>query len=82
MKFWNYLRGKKTYIGLAVAALALVSHKLGFPMPGVQVDDATVMQNLWFLAIAAFARHGYPQIGEILKQLEALSTRMSAIEKR
>jgi hypothetical protein len=55
---WNWLKGKKTYIGLGVGAIVVIAHRLGVPTPGVQVDDTQIVHNLWMIAIAAAGRHG------------------------
>lgn len=56
---WEYLKGKKTYIGIAVGVLVVIAHKVGIPMPpGVQIDDNQFVNNLYTAAIAAFVRHG------------------------
>ena len=55
---WTYLKGKKTYVGLAVGAVVVLAHKAGVPMPGVTIDDNAYLQNLWALGVAAAARYG------------------------
>lgn len=55
---WEFLKGKKTYIGLALGGVVVLAHKAGLPMPGVQIDDQAYIQNLWMLALGAAARHG------------------------
>ena len=58
-QIWEFLKGKKTYIGLAVGGLVVIAHKLGVPLPpGIQLDEQSYLQNLWGLAIAAAGRHG------------------------
>lgn len=49
--------GRKVYIGIGVAAVALVVHAtLGVNIPGVQVDDANIVQDLWNLAMIGAGR--------------------------
>lgn len=58
-KAWNWLKGKKTYIGLAAGGVVVVLQHLGVPMPnGIKVDDSAYISDLWTLAIAAAGRHG------------------------
>lgn len=56
---WNFLKGKKTYIGLALAAADCLAVKLGVPMPsGITVDPNAVNHDLVQIALAAAMRHG------------------------
>lgn len=62
-KAWDFLKGKKTYLGLAVGAVVVLAHKAGIPMPGVQVDDQQWLTNLWQIVLVGFARHGLDSRG-------------------
>lgn len=56
---WEFLKGKKTYVGLGLAAAVLVAQKLGVPLPdGLTVNADQVNGDLYRLLIAAFMRHG------------------------
>ncbi len=56
---WNYLKGKKTYVGLALAAIVLVANKFGVPLPeGLHVNPDQIDRDLYQVVIAAAMRHG------------------------
>ena len=59
-KAWQWLKGKKTYLMLAVAGGSILAHKLlGVPYPpGVSIDEQAYTQQIWILLLAAAARHG------------------------
>ena len=55
---WDWLTGKKTYLLLALGALAVIGHRLGVPLPpGILIDDGAILINLWLLLLGAAARH-------------------------
>lgn len=58
VKIWNFLKGKKTYIGAIVGLAVLALHKAGVDIPGVPVDDAEVTANIYRLLMVMFLRHG------------------------
>lgn len=56
---WNYLDGKKTYIGLALGLLVLSANYFGVPLPhGLTVDQSELGGDLYKLVLAATIRHG------------------------
>lgn len=58
---WSWLKGKKTYIGLAVGAAVVVAKHFGVPLPSgidAQVNDQEFWLNMYKLALGAAARHG------------------------
>ena len=55
---WDFLSGKKTYILAGLGALLMIAHKAGLVIPGVSIDDASITQNLYVLAMAVAVRHG------------------------
>lgn len=52
--FWNWLKGKKTYILCAVGIGLVALEHAGISIPGVHIDDNAV----WQAATVAALRHG------------------------
>ena len=51
------LAGKKTYLSVALGiAVILANHFLGISIPGVQLNDAEWMTNIWQLILVATGR--------------------------
>lgn len=57
-QIWNYLKGKKTYIGLAAGGIVVLLNHVGIHVPGVTLDQNAYTQQLWALLIGAATRHG------------------------
>jgi hypothetical protein len=54
--------GRKTYIGLAIGAVALIAHAAGVDIPGLKVDDSAILTNLWLIFMAAVGRSAVAKI--------------------
>jgi hypothetical protein len=64
------INGKKFYIGALVGTIALVCHKLGIPIPGVEINDDAIMQNLWLLWMGSAAAHKLQKVADAINNQE------------
>lgn len=57
------LNGNKTYLAVAVGIIVVLANAfLGVPIPGVSLDKATWMQDLWTLILVATGRSAVAKI--------------------
>jgi hypothetical protein len=56
---WEALKGKKTYVGLALGAVVVVANAVGIPLPDwLHVNQQDALKDLYQMALAACVRHG------------------------
>lgn len=56
-KLWEFLNGKKTYIGIAITVLTALAAFLGVVLPVFGVDAVVVAQILGYITLAIGLLH-------------------------
>lgn len=55
---FSALKGKKTYLAMALGALAIIANHFGLPIPGTTMDPANWLSDLFTMAAGATMRAG------------------------
>jgi hypothetical protein len=56
----KFLDGYKVYIGCIVAIAAIIAAHLGYDIPGVHVDDADWLNDIYYAVMVMAGRNAMP----------------------